>query len=767
MGLKGLLTLAVVLLISGACFGQVQIRDVLPFVGPDNARSPWGVDVDEARNLAYVTGYETPYRLAVIDGATHEIVNNIALSGIFPRGLCFYPALDRIYVANSGSSTVSVVDAEVQTETATIPVGNAAMDICINTSTGLLYVVNEADGTVSVLDASTNSPVDTIMVGSLPYDICANSATNRIYAANRGDRTVSVIDGAMGQVIATIPVGDGPSGICVNQASNLIYVAERHENAVSVIDGVSNQLIHTIPVGRAPYKVCADSVRNLVYVVNTEDENIFVIDGASDAVMDTVRVGHYPLGGIAVNSTANKIYVPNSESQDVSVIDGVAREVVATVRVAWFPHETSVDPSSGKWFVTNSSGNDVACLESGIPGHLWDAGIGYSPGASAFCNWLDGVTVDRLYVACIDSVLAGDKVMVLDGHSGNALDTIPVGNTPQGLSVNHLADRLYVANNGDSNLYVLRASTGDLLATVSFPEKPMDVEVNTVTNIVYVPTWFGMLYAIEGWTNTVIDSIMLHGFCEPNHIAVNEVSNKIYVTSLNCTVVWVVDGEDLVVEATLPTTSFPDKVAVNELLGKAYVCTGKYLTVIAPDNTISQEVWLLKMTGSGCSVREDSSLVYVGCPWDGEVIVLWDEDIACVGGPVGGIDSVTPVLCSIAPNPCCGRADVSFSIAAWSEARLEIHDITGSRVRILFEGQGTAWLGGSGGVRPDAGAAGTGVDGTVSGVVTTGVAGARMVSGTVSWDGTNSLGSQVAPGIYFVRLESGETTLTRKICKLR
>jgi len=83
------------------------------------------------------------------------------------------------------------------------------------------------------------------------------------------------------------------------------------------------------------------------------------------------------------------------------------------------------------------------------------------------------------------------------------------------------------------------------------------------------------------------------------------------------------------------------------------------------------------------------------------------------------------------PNPFNPRVTIAFEMLRAGETRVAVHDVSGRLVRTLASG-----------LRP-AGAA-------------------RLV-----WDGTDDRGDGVASGVYFVRVESGETKLTSKVMLLR
>jgi YVTN family beta-propeller protein len=67
----------------------------------------------------------------------------------------------------------------------------------VDPETKRVYVANTWSNEVSVIDATTNTVVTTISVGRTPWGVAINPETNRIYVANAWDSTISFIDGAV------------------------------------------------------------------------------------------------------------------------------------------------------------------------------------------------------------------------------------------------------------------------------------------------------------------------------------------------------------------------------------------------------------------------------------------------------------------------------------------------------------------------------------------------------------------------------------------
>jgi YVTN family beta-propeller protein len=176
----------------------------------------------------------------------------------------------RMYVANTGSGTVSVIntatgqriDANSSSSSMDIAVGSSPSALAVSADGTRLYVANTGSGTVSVIDTTTtaytridaNSSIFStdISVGSSPSALAVSADGKRLYVANRGSNTVSVVDTSTYKVIDTdtgvagvnsIAVGSSPSALVLN--GTRLYVANRGSNTVSVIDTTTNKVIDT------------------------------------------------------------------------------------------------------------------------------------------------------------------------------------------------------------------------------------------------------------------------------------------------------------------------------------------------------------------------------------------------------------------------------------------------------------------------------------------------------------------------------------------
>lgn len=91
--------------------------------------------------------------------------------------------------------------------TTTVAVESQPVAVVVNPVTNRIYVANSYDSTVTVIDGTTNGTTN-VRVGLNPYALAANPVTNKIYVANEGSNTITVIDGGTN---GTTTLGGGAS----------------------------------------------------------------------------------------------------------------------------------------------------------------------------------------------------------------------------------------------------------------------------------------------------------------------------------------------------------------------------------------------------------------------------------------------------------------------------------------------------------------------------------------------------------------------------
>ena len=360
-------------------------------------------------------GQVSQNRLESIANETHVLTSAQINVGDEPSSITAPQFDNSIYVANSGSDTVSVIDPVTNTVTQNIKVGNGPrfMVSYTNISTIYLgnyssiaygvptiYVANSWSGTVSVIDPQNNTVIENITVEGQPTFIETYGDT--IYVANSGSDTVSVIDPATNIVIENITVGDQPTFI--ETYGDTIYVANSGSDTVSVIDPATNTVIKNITVGGQPTFI--ETYGDTIYVANSGSDTVSVIDPATNIVIENLTVGDDP-SFVGVygweyimedDTFEGTVYVANFESDTVSVIDHSTNEVVAGVTLGINPFSggqiicDGLDAPINRYFYVSSGTECVAKPNNGYEFASWvetfDGNSSRTIIASTTSHWL-------------------------------------------------------------------------------------------------------------------------------------------------------------------------------------------------------------------------------------------------------------------------------------------------------------------------------------------------------------------------------------------
>lgn len=375
-----------------------------------------------------------------------------------------------------------------------IAVGKSPVALAVDAATKTLYVANSGSGTISVIAASrcnglTTSdcaPVAVSAVGPAPVAVAADERADTVYVADASG-TLSVIDGGgcnartttRCRPVASFAIGSGLSALAVDQRTHTLYVVNGARDTVAVLntrscDGATTsgcRLLASAPVGRGPAGLAVDERTDTVYVSNSGSGTISVIDGATCDAATTrdcrpVATAHTASGpdGIAVDAATDTVYVADRTSSGDGGEDYSDAEV-----------------STGLVSVFNGARCDATRTSGCSP--VADAAVGTTPVEVAVDTATNTVYVTNRTDA------GGPDVSVIDGATCNATRSsgclatwsIPVADKPEGLAVlpssPSVSGVVYVADTGAGSVSVL-GDPGQPHTVAAAPVGPGAVEVS-------------------------------------------------------------------------------------------------------------------------------------------------------------------------------------------------------------------------------------------------------------------------------------------------
>jgi YVTN family beta-propeller protein len=288
-----------------------------------------------------------------------------------------------------------------------------------------VYVPNSMSNTVDVIDPATYTIVDHFAVGRLPQHVTPSWDLRTLYVDNDQGNSLTPIDARTGQVGAPIPVEDPYNLYFTPDGSKAIVVAERLRR-LDFRDPHSWALIKSLPVpcvGVDHADFTADGTTMLASCEFSGD--LVRVDLATMTVTDAIHLGGRPID-VKLSPDGSRFYVADQDRGGVVVLDSHTLAVLGFVNTGAGAHGLYPSRDGHFLYVTNRSAGSISVLNfaTGAPMTTWH--IGGSPD-------MGGVSADgtQLWV----SGRYNDDVYVVDTRTGALLHTIAVGAGPHGLDV--------------------------------------------------------------------------------------------------------------------------------------------------------------------------------------------------------------------------------------------------------------------------------------------------------------------------------------------
>ncbi len=319
-----------------------------PPPGPCYPQSRGAITVhDQPKGIAlvnselYVANYGSN-AVSVISttGGPSFLINNVPGA----NGVAFNPDQGYVYVSNRDTNKVTIIRVSDRLIMGTIDVGSLPNGLAYHS--GRLYVANYGSDTVSVITTS-NHQVETTISGfpiDEPSHVAVNPNTGRIYVSNHGSGRVSILSG--NSKLSDIDTySAGLYGITVDSNRNIVYVAsiDTHR-VVSIVNDTYKGWAEISPVLGGPSvplrMIAVDPTLRIPVDQNWfQAGHVWVTSAGSDGGVNkaivlkgwegwpeigklyTLDTGTDPLEGIAINPANHMVYITNQGSDSVTMIE--------------------------------------------------------------------------------------------------------------------------------------------------------------------------------------------------------------------------------------------------------------------------------------------------------------------------------------------------------------------------------------------------------------------------------------------------------------
>lgn len=312
-----------------------------------------------------------------------------------------------------------------------------------------IYVANEGDGSITVINADSLKAVKTIKLNGMPHNVNVDPLSRYVYATNHeGEEEeqtnehaghipyLRIIDAKTFNVVHSIPMQERAAHVVPSKDGGFVYVSREGGSTIVEVDIKKEIITRIFKVGEGPHGFVLSNDGKKLYVPNMRSHDISIVDLVTgnekriklefeDKKCDTA---------VAMGITSNdkfsfvtcgksfEIYKIDNEKQDVIGRIGFKKgDLAGPIQTPVYPNSKYIYVPDMRNAVVHKIGIEKFELVKDIPAGQGAHGIAYSAdGKLAYVTntWEDSLSVIDLELDAITK-------------------TIKVGSEPNGVAVSN------------------------------------------------------------------------------------------------------------------------------------------------------------------------------------------------------------------------------------------------------------------------------------------------------------------------------------------
>ncbi len=321
------------------------------------AAQPAAEQAVASAGVAYVTSQDAG--VSVIDLATMQVVKQIDIKAIAPRGLGITDDGKKLIVATRENESISVVDTATGEVLQQIKVGKNPEFVRVSGNFAYISSEPSAKGgpppkpgaeeeddddeekipaTIAVVDLAKGEKVREITGGPETEGIEFSADGKHLVITNEADNTVTVHDIESGKLVKTIQtheLGDRPRGIKVSPDGSTYLATLEYGNKFMVLDKDYN-LVRTVDTAETPYGIAYDKKGERIFVATNKAKLLQVFDAKTYEKVKEIPTGNR-CWHFSFTPDDKQILLACGKSDAVFVIDADKLEVTKQVEVKGMP----------------------------------------------------------------------------------------------------------------------------------------------------------------------------------------------------------------------------------------------------------------------------------------------------------------------------------------------------------------------------------------------------------------------------------------------
>ncbi len=287
----------------------------------------------------------------VIDPATYRVVDHFAV-GRQPQHVTPSYDLKTLWVLNDKGNSLTRIDPARGRKLETVPVDDP-YNMYYTPDGSYAIVVAEQRQRLDFRDPATMRLVEAVSVKCPGVDHMDFSADGRyLIASCEFGAPMIKVDVETRRAVGTIPLNPGgmPQDVKLSPDGRVFYVADMQANGVYMIDGETMRVIGFVPTGRGAHGLYTSRDSRVLYVSNRGEGSVSLIDFGKRKVVQTWKLpggGSPDMGGVSADGKV--LWLTGRYNSEVYAIDTGDGRLLARIHVGKGPHGACVYPQPGRY----------------------------------------------------------------------------------------------------------------------------------------------------------------------------------------------------------------------------------------------------------------------------------------------------------------------------------------------------------------------------------------------------------------------------------
>ena len=297
-----------------------------------------------------------------------------------------------------------------------------------------VFVLNSLSGNVSVIDPTSWTEVNRIQTGKEPHHLYLTPDEKSVIVANAGADSLTFIDPRSGEVQRTLRGILDPYHLRFSPDMKWFVTAANRLNHIDLYrwDGSTPTLVKRIPTGKTPSHLWIDSGSRWVWSSMQDSDELVVVDLATQTLTHRVPTGSLP-ADVYVTPDDKTLLLGLTGGTGVEVYDvagGKAPKLIGKIATGKGSHAFRSAGDGRHVFVSNRVDNTISKIDTQTLKAV--ATFKAPSGPDCMDVLADGKTL------IVGSRWAG-KLSVIDTDTGKLIRQVPVGKSPHGVwTLNHV-----------------------------------------------------------------------------------------------------------------------------------------------------------------------------------------------------------------------------------------------------------------------------------------------------------------------------------------